>query len=115
MGRKKRSREEGEALVARYRESGLTQRGFAQAEGVSLSAVMYWVSKVSREKAVENCVSGARFVEVTPRSFGKSAIDNDGCGLVIEIGHGIRLQFDHLPRAQYLAEVMNALVATSRC
>ena len=114
MARKKRSGAEGAALVAKYRESGLTQRGFAQADGVPISAVTYWVSKLDRDEKEKTHHPAARFVEVTPRGLSKP-ISDDGCGLVVEIGHGLRLQFSSLPRLQYLADIIGALKHADQC
>jgi transposase-like protein len=48
-------------LVARYRASGLTQREFAEREGVTLSALQGWLYR--RGKSSASC---GRFVEVVP-------------------------------------------------
>jgi len=42
-GRRIATTEEREALVAQYRESGLTQRAFAQREGIKFSTFTSWV------------------------------------------------------------------------
>jgi transposase-like protein len=42
-GRRIAAAEEREALVAQYRESGLTQKAFAQREGIKFSTFTSWV------------------------------------------------------------------------
>lgn len=58
--------EERQAIVARFRRSGLTQREFCDTEGVSLGALRSWLYKPGRRR-----VEVQRFVEIkasTPRA-----------------------------------------------
>jgi transposase-like protein len=42
-GRRIATQEEREALIAQYRESGLTQKAFAEREGIKFSTFTSWV------------------------------------------------------------------------
>ena len=52
--------DERHELVTRYRRSGLTQREFCDAEGITVGALRSWLYKRSSKR-----VEGPRFVEVT--------------------------------------------------
>jgi len=62
-GRQIRPRNEREALVRAYRESGLTQKVFAAREGVRYSTFVSWVQEVKRLPK-----PAARFAEVSVAS-----------------------------------------------
>lgn len=59
-GRRYRSAEEREEMVRRFERSGLTQREFAQREGVKVPTLAYWLSKARAASGSESL----RFQEV---------------------------------------------------
>jgi transposase-like protein len=72
-GRRIATAEEKEAMVAQYRESGLTQKAFAQREGLKFSTFTSWVQ--GRRKAGRK----VRFAELpTPAMAGLAVQLPDG-------------------------------------
>lgn len=107
---KRRSSSDGLGLVERYAASGLTQRAFAAAEGVTMSTFQYWLRK-SRGGASEESEPGPiGFIEVR----GEKAEASSG-RVWMEMGKGMSLCFDSLPSPSYLAQVASAFGALSRC
>jgi hypothetical protein len=66
VGRKIVSDEAWEALIASYGESGMTQKAFAEREGVKCSTFTSWMQGRRRESAVTGRArrKGVRFAEV---------------------------------------------------
>jgi transposase-like protein len=64
-GRKITPRGEREALVRAYQQSGLTQKAFAQREGIKLATFVSWVQAVRRRGEAQPKV---RFAELTSPS-----------------------------------------------
>ncbi len=89
--------EEWKLLVSRFKDSGMTQKGFCEEVGIKVCSLQYWVRKMSADDGS----SSARFVEL------KTSIGS-GSGhvpLSVQIGGGIVLRFATLPPATYLAEI----------
>ena len=63
-----RTTTERKAIIARYRRSGLTQREFCEAEGITLGALQSWLYKRSRKPA-----EAPRFIELTRSSAAEAA------------------------------------------
>jgi hypothetical protein len=106
---KQRSESEGAALVAAFKKSGQTRKQFAEAKGITLCSLQYWISKTKR-KAVEK--PKVRFLEVVSKEGNDSA---DKGGVVMELTSGIRICFDRLPAPSYLSSVAAAFVRTGGC
>jgi transposase-like protein len=93
---KKRTFEDGKAIVAELRQSGLSQKSFAQKLGISVSVVQYWVNRIRQERRKMKG-SKVRFLEVVPKqTFEQSSVELPG---------GIVLKTSTLPSAEYLADL----------
>ena len=97
---RRRSASEGVELVARYQASGLTQREFADENGVTVSTLQYWLRKARGGEAEEEAEQ-FRFVEV----IGEEAEGAPSGGVAMELGDGLTLRFESLPSPSYLASV----------
>lgn len=98
---KRRSSSEGGKLAARFRSSGLSQREFAGRNGMTISALQYWLR---RTKNSEKEARQFRFVEVV----GEETKDAPTCGVSMELSGGLTLRFETLPSPSYLASVVAA-------
>ena len=106
MKKRKRNmtREEGLALVSRYRKSRLTQSKFAEAEGVTKAALQYWIHQTRKVTRVGNgSQATVRFVEVVGQRSSSMAPWAD-CGATLELA-AARMRFDTLPPAEYVARI----------
>ncbi|MBW2735636.1 MAG: hypothetical protein JRH20_24900 [Deltaproteobacteria bacterium] len=100
---RRRGATEGARLVERYEASGLTQRGFAEENEVTVATLQYWLRKA--RSGDEAPVEQFRFVEVVENGSPDSATG----GMSLEFGDGLTLRFEGLPSPSYLAEVVTAL------
>jgi transcriptional regulator with XRE-family HTH domain len=100
---RRRSATEGARLVERYEASGLTQREFADRNGVTMSTLQYWLRKA--RSGDEAPVEQFRFVEVVENGSPDSATG----GMSMEFVDGLMLRFEGLPSPSYLAEVVTAV------
>ena len=98
----RRTRKEGQALVCRFRESGLTQRKFAKREGIKVCTLQYWLKK----PAVLEESGGARFVELKPGT----SVGGGHVSLSVHIGADITMRFAALPPPSYLGALSRELV-----
>ena len=83
QGRSKR-RKRARGILAQFKKSGLSQREFAEQEGVSLSTLSYWLRRERLEKELRGetalvAVAPTPVIEVRPGLF------------VLELG-GLRLE-----------------------
>ena len=93
-----RRAEDGTRIVAAFRESGLTQKAFAESQGIKACTLGYWVKKLSPPAARES--TGFVRVEAKP-------IRNGWVRLVVN--SKVTLHFEVLPHPQYLAQLARAL------
>ena len=100
MKRRRRSVDEIEALCARFRESNLTQRQFAEEIGVSVGAVQQWLRR-HRRSALARV---PRFVEALP--VHASTVSGE-CR--IELPAGIAVVCRSLPSPEYLGALARYL------
>jgi len=96
--RRRRTEMEAEAILARYWQSGRTQRVFAQEVGMSVSTLQYWLRRARSWTEEEPCkaghavaASGISLLEVeladpSPRGA------RSGGHYEIEMGSGVRLR-----------------------
>ena len=103
---RRRSAAEGAELIAEYETSGLAQREFAVRNGVTMSALQYWLRKARAAEGDEAAAERFRFVEV----IGEETEGAPAGGLAMEVG-GLTLRFESLPSPSYLASVAAALAA----
>jgi len=67
------SKEEGFALVQRWKESGLTQREYAKENGSSLHTLRHYSRMLNPKSPNPPCIpSDKLFVEVTPKQIPKN-------------------------------------------
>ena len=90
-------------MVATFKQSGLSQRAFAELEGISLSRLQSWLyPKSSRAKSAAR----PRFVRVT------TPVATPITGEVqLRIGESVSLQLANLPEPEYVARLHHALSA----
>jgi transposase-like protein len=93
---KRRSNDEGKALVERFQASGLSRTQFAAQEGVSPQTLKRWIQKLN---GGETQSAETRFVEV---------LESKGSGMTIRVGD-VEIRFNGLPSPEYLAEVVQGL------
>jgi transposase-like protein len=94
-GRRIATTEEREALVAQYRESGLTQKAFAEREGIKFSTFTSWVQ-------------GRRHAGKPGRKvrFTQACLPGQGAGLAVQLPNGIIVRG---ASATEVAELVRAL------
>ena len=97
----RRSIEDGRKLVSRFKESGLTQKGFALESGVNVCSLQYWLRKV----ATADDSQSARFVELDTRP----GLGDGRISLSVQIGSEVTMRFATLPPPAYLAELSLAM------
>lgn len=107
---RRRSMSDGLGLIERYAASGLTQRSFAAAEGVTMSTFQYWLRKSRGEASEESETGRNRFVEVRG-----APAEASSCRMWLELSSGMSLCFESLPSPSYLAQVAVAFAAVARC
>jgi len=95
---KRRSNDEGKALVEQFQASGLSRTQFAAREGISPQTLQRWIQKVQggETQSVET-----RFVEV---------VESQSSGVVIRVGE-VEVRINGLPSPDYLARVVQGLGA----
>lgn len=105
---KYRKREEWERLVGEYRDSGESQRVFAERHQLSAKSLSRWSGRLSRERrgrAAPSCLPGQGFAEVVAQvattSFERTVRD----GPVLWIGESVRLQLPACPSPEYVSLV----------
>ena len=89
-------RSDWQAVVDRFRGSGLSQKRFCEKEGVSLSTFSYWMKKASA--TTES--GSARFVELgflSPSPAPQPAVESEH-ELVVELPLGVVLRFRGVAR-----------------
>ena len=89
MTQKRRSREEGEKLVAEFKQSGLSQNKFAEKQGIKPTMLQYWLRKLSEKPDL-------RIVEVVATDKGP---------IRLELPGGAAVHFDTPPSPEYLAHL----------
>ena len=112
--KRRRTADEGAALVSDFRASGLTQAKYVEQAGITLCALHYWMKRLARKEATEDQGAPVKFVEIN--SSEKSIGRGHGMGMVtVEIGHAITLNFTTLPHPEYLAELTRAMMSDVPC
>ena len=79
--------------VSAYKASGLTQRGYAEKEGLSLYQLKYWIYRLSAvQKGNSSIVNGPKFnpVIIRPESRGAHPLHQ----FKVTLGNGTKLEFD---------------------
>jgi transposase-like protein len=97
----RRSRAFWIALVARWQQSGQSYRAFAEAQGVSVHTLQYWVYKLRDEAPGRRQPPQPAFVEVERALPGVRA--QPACRL--QLGHGWVLELAELPPPAWLREL----------
>ena len=99
---RRRGATEGARLVERYEASGLTQRKYADRNGVTVATLQYWLRKT--KTGGETAAEQFRFVEVVENSSRGATTG----GVSMELDGGLTLRFESLPSPSYLASVASA-------
>jgi hypothetical protein len=100
----KRSVEEWKNVVARWKESGASQRGFCRSQGISFSAFSYWIRKVDETRSVSLVkIAGSKRSAVTLAHHGP---------IVVRAG-AIRLELTGEESEATMMKVFRALEAAS--
>lgn len=84
--RRRRSADDGRALVAAWQSSGLSMRAFASQRGVKTQRLSYWRLRLSKTAASQSD-SGGAFIEVPQSTVPASR----GVDCVVEWPDGMRL------------------------
>jgi len=103
MKRRRRSAEEIQALCTRFRESGLSQRQFAEEIGVCVASLQRWLKRPGQNGLTRI----PRFVEALPIHTAQEIRE---CR--IELPAGIRVVCRELPNPEYLAGLVQRLQAS---
>jgi len=98
---KRRSKEEGLALVEKYQASGLTQERFAAKTRINVAVLHYWLR---RSRELEAGAEPVRFVELTS-GVGPGAISSAR----FETPDGFAVSFEQVPAPDYLVELIRGL------
>lgn len=99
---RRRGAAEGTGLVERYKASGLTQRKYADRNGVTVATLQYWLRKT--RSGDEAPAEQFRFVEVIENGSRGTATS----GMSMDLGGGLTLRFESLPSPSYLVSVASA-------
>jgi transposase-like protein len=99
--RRRRTWEQREEIVARYRQSGLTQRVFAQTGGLSVSTLQYWLRQ-TRADQEEKTVQTSRSKDAPSVSWLEVELDGQRSAAAqlprryeIELASGVVLRVGH--------------------
>jgi len=114
VGRVRTPREKQEAILSAYGSSGMTGQQFAAYVGVKYSTLMSWVGKARRANKPGGELSkpaGMRWVEATV----ESSRSEQGEGLSIEIGGGVRVEVFNSRQAGLAAELIRSLGVVRPC
>ena len=79
----------------RYPESGMTQRAYCEAHGISQATFGYWLKKYRSEKSGNT----GSFMRMQPKSAESSSIE-------IHFTNGITLRIQGMVDAKYLKELL---------
>lgn len=90
--------ENGRALAAAFRESGMTQTGFCAEQRVSKNRLHYWLRKTQAEQ-----MGPGRFVEVSIPPGGSDAVQ-------VQWGE-LRISFSQVPSSRWLSDFVSQLTA----
>ncbi len=112
--KKNLTEEDGQAMVAQYRSSGMSQAKFAEKAGMTAAALQYWVGKIRRREKLKTSSSPKtlQFVEVVSQRSQSVSINSSGATLDL---CGVSLRFDKLPPAEYIARIAFELKKISSC
>ena len=99
----RRTKEEGLRLALEYQQSGMTQIEFAKSRQVTLSSIQYWTQKSQRPDRKSE-FSQNQFVEIRPVESKPSF-----CGKLWIQTPKVAMQFEQLPQAQYLVQLLNGI------
>ena len=106
---KKRTVDEGKAIVTQLEKSGLSQLKFADKIGISVAVVRYWAAKLRKEKKRLQKESPVRFLEVLPALAPARQMSS------IELPGGIVLKTQELPSPEYIGELYAELQRWRSC
>jgi hypothetical protein len=95
---RRRTRTQRLDFVAAFRRSGLSQRAFAEREGIKLSTLQGWIYRPSRVTSRREPVP--RFVRVE----GEAA-----AGVRIQVGTEVVVHLGALPEPEYVVRLVRAL------
>ncbi|MCC5022748.1 MAG: hypothetical protein J6386_08105 [Candidatus Synoicihabitans palmerolidicus] len=88
-GRQLRATDEWRGLVERYERSGLTQRAFAQSEGLKYTTFVAWLGRVRRRRTFSG-EPGVRFATVRlPAPVSSSGETSAGTTLEVVLRDGL--------------------------
>lgn len=90
-------------VVHRFRESGMTRKGFCQANGVALSTLDLWLRRYRDESAVREEASNA-FVPI-----GQTVVTQQRRHLRIKNGIGVTIELDLPVSEDEIATVLRAI------
>ena len=102
MEPQKRSPEEWAKIVAMFRESGLTQRAYAEKVGVKPCTFSYWVTKKAMLASRAAAAAAAGFVRIESSSARPHVA-------TLALSRTVALHFDALPEPAYFAQLARAL------
>jgi hypothetical protein len=94
-----RSPSQRRELVTAFRRSGLSQREFAEREGIKVTTLQSWLYHPSERK--DAAVPSPGFVRVEGEA--------DGSGVRIEVGGAVVVHLLTLPEPEYIARLVRAL------
>ena len=105
MGRKHRPRDFWQNLVEEFEgSSGLTQTAFARMKNVSLGTFRKWLYQIRQENS--RPTSLVSFIEVAAPAMPSSPVLP---GARLYLGQRVLLEFESLPEASYLADLLTEL------
>lgn len=126
MGRQYKAREFWQQLVEEFESrKDITQEVFAQEKGVKVGTFRYWLYQIRREARQDHAkqdvaVTHVPFIELVPSdSLPTTQYPSEGAALRTHfspcpggrliVRGSLTLEFDVLPPAPYLAQLLNAL------
>lgn len=77
-GKKRSSKRERGGILSQYRASGLTQREFAEREGVAISTLSYWLRRERVESELTGDTALVAVTNQTPSSVGAFVLEFGG-------------------------------------
>jgi hypothetical protein len=100
---KRRSSEQGLALVRRFRDSGMGRVEFCQCEKIKVWTLQYWLGRSKELRRRER--EPVRFVELRSSTEGQNQLVK----MKLELPSGVVISFDEVPHFEFTAQLVSEL------
>jgi len=112
--RRRRTADDGAALVSDFRTSGLSRAKYAAKARITLCSLQYWMKRLQQEAPAKS-PDIARFVEIKQSHSGGDELGHRRGAVTVEIGGAVTLRFGALPHPEYLAKLTRVMMSLGPC